>query len=129
MHVPMRSFRKPVTDQLRLMRGRLVHDDMDFKSCRHICFDGVEEFAELLSAMTGKATPDHLIDCDVKGGEERGCAVAHIIVGAPLHLARTHRQKRLGTIERLDLALLVNAKDDRALRRIEVEPDDIAPSR
>jgi hypothetical protein len=34
-----------------------------------------------------------------------------------------HRQKRLGAIEGLGLALLVNAKDDRALRWIEIEPD------
>ena len=31
-----------------------------------------------------------------------------VVVGPPLHLARPHRQERLGPIERLDLALLVH---------------------
>jgi hypothetical protein len=47
-------------------------------------------------------------------------------VGAPLDLAGAHWQHRLGAIERLDLALLVDADDDRFLRRVDVEADDVA---
>ena len=49
-----------------------------------------------------------------------------VVVGAPLGLAGPHRQQRLGAVQRLDLALLVDAQHHRAIRRIEIEPDDVA---
>ncbi len=51
--------------------------------------------------------------------------MTHIVMGMPLHLPRTHGQKRLCAVERLDLALLVDTQYDRSLGRIEVKPDDI----
>ena len=53
-------------------------------------------------------------------------SVARIVVGAPLDLARAHGQQRLGSIQRLDLALFVDAKNQRALRRRQVKADDVA---
>jgi hypothetical protein len=47
-------------------------------------------------------------------------------VGAPLGLPEAHRQERLGAVEGLHLALLVDAEDDRALGQREVEPHDVA---
>ena len=43
-------------------------------------------------------------------------SVALVIVGMTLDLSRLHRQQRLGTVQRLNLALLVHAQDhaDRA---------------
>ena len=38
---------------------------------------------------------------------------------------RSHRQERLGSIERLYLALLIDAQHDRAFRRRELEADDV----
>lgn len=40
--------------------------------------------------------------------------------------ARHHRQYRRRAVQRLDLGLLVHAQDQRLLRRVEVEPDDVA---
>jgi hypothetical protein len=47
-------------------------------------------------------------------------------VDAPFDLAGAHRQQRLGAIERLGLALLVDAEHHGALGRSHVEPDDVA---
>jgi hypothetical protein len=47
-------------------------------------------------------------------------------VGGALGHTRKHRQDRRGAIQRLDLAFLINAKHNRALGRIEVEPNDVA---
>ena len=44
----------------------------------------------------------------------------------PLHLARPHRQQRLGPIQGLDLTLLVHTQHQSAVRRIQIQPDDIA---
>jgi hypothetical protein len=47
--------------------------------------------------------------------------VALVIVRTPLDLARAHGQQRLGAVERLDLAFLVDAQHHSALRRIEAQ--------
>ena len=52
--------------------------------------------------------------------------MALVVVGAPLDLARAHRQQRLRAVQRLDLRLLVHAQHQRALGRAHVEADDVA---
>ena len=52
--------------------------------------------------------------------------MALVVMGAPLGHARQHRFDRLGAVERLDLALLVDTEHQRALRRRQIEPNDIA---
>ena len=52
--------------------------------------------------------------------------MALVIVRAPLGDARQHRQDRLCTVERLDLALLVDAEHQRAVRRREIQAYDVA---
>src|ERR1700731_362206 len=98
---------------------------MNIQVLWHGLFDGVEEFSELRSAMARKAASDHFSGGDIEGRKKRGRAVTHIVMGMPLHLPRTHGQKRLCAVERLDLALLVDTQYDRSLGRIEVKPDDI----
>ena len=44
----------------------------------------------------------------VEGGEQRGRAVALVVVGHGPGPPLLHRQARLGAVERLDLALLVD---------------------
>ena len=48
-----------------------------------------------------------------------------VVVGAALGLAGPHRQQRLGAVQRLDLALFVDAEHHGAIRRVEIEPDDV----
>jgi len=47
-------------------------------------------------------------------------------VGAPLGHAGHHRQHRGGPVQRLDLGLLIHTQHQRGVRRIQVEPDDVA---
>src|SRR5258708_5454273 len=63
---------------------------------------------------------------DVERREQGRHAMARIVVTAPLDLTRAHRQHRLAAVERLDMALLVDAQDQRMLRRRHVEPDNVA---
>ncbi len=49
-----------------------------------------------------------------------------VVVAAALGLAGAHRQQRLGSVERLDLALLVDTQHEGAVGRRHVEPDDVA---
>jgi hypothetical protein len=61
----------------------------------------------------------------VHRGEQGRGPVANIVVGHGAGPALLHRQARLGTVERLDLRLLVDREHNGMGRRIEVEPDDV----
>jgi hypothetical protein len=58
--------------------------------------------------MAGIATPDDLAGGDVESGEQAEGSVARVVVGAPLDLSRAHGRQRLGPVQRLDLAPLVD---------------------
>ncbi len=57
--------------------------------------------------------------------EQRGRAVALVIMGHGGRAALLEREARLGSVERLNLRLLINTKHDRPVWRIEVKPDDL----
>jgi hypothetical protein len=67
---------------------------------------------------------DHPASDNVERGEQGHGAVAEVIMRHPFGIAQAHRQYRLGTLQRLDLALLVDTQDQRFVRRIEVKPND-----
>ena len=64
----------------------VVHDDVDVEITRDVRLDEVEEFAELSGPMARETFADDLSRGDVEGREERGRAVALVVVAAPLRL-------------------------------------------
>src|SRR5262245_41259526 len=52
--------------------------------------------------------------------------MSFIVVGSPLDLPGPHRQKWLGAIKCLNLALFIDTQDQRKVRWVEIEPNDIA---
>src|ERR1700674_3115681 len=72
------------------------------------------------------AATGHSSRGDVEGGERRRGAVPDVIVGPSFDLTGPQREERLGAVERLDLAPLVDTKHQRLLRRVQVEPDDVS---
>jgi len=69
---------------------------------------------------------DHAAALGVERREERRGPVAHVVVSPPLHLARAPGQPRLTAVQRLDLRLLVHAQHQRLIRRVQIQPDDVA---
>ena len=108
------------------MGGVIVEDHVDDLSRRDLGLDGVEEADELLMAMALHVAADHRAVENVEGGEQRRRAVALVVVGHRAGAALFQRQPRLGAVERLDLALLVDRQHDGVRGRIDVEPDDVA---
>jgi hypothetical protein len=106
--------------------GIVVEDDVDHLAGRHIGVDGIEEADELLMAVALHAAADDLAIEYVERGEQRGGAVALVIVGHSAGAAFLHRQAGLGAVECLDLALLVDREHDGVGRRINVEADHVA---
>ena len=52
--------------------------------------------------------------------------MARIVMAAPLDLARSHRQQRLGAVKRLNLRLLVHAQDQGVHGWRQIEADNVA---
>ena len=96
--------RQPLA-HLWVLVGRIIVDDgMDHFSPGDLLLDRVEEADELLVAMVlHVAANDGAIE-DVEGCKQRGGAVTFVVVRHRPGAARLHRQPRLGTVERLDLA-------------------------
>ena len=78
-------------------------------------------------AMTLHALADHPTFEHVEGGKQGGDAMTLVIMGHSAGATLLHRQPRLGPVERLDLALLIDREHDRVRRRVDVKPDYIAP--
>ena len=91
-----------------LMRGVIVDDQMHFALGRGLAVDGVEKADELLMPVAAHALADDLAVEDVERGEQSGRAGPLIIMSRRAAAAALHRQPRLGAVERLDLALLID---------------------
>ncbi|MGF6851352.1 hypothetical protein OKW29_000238 [Paraburkholderia sp. CI3] len=108
------------------MRAVVVHHQMDVQLGWHVGLDGAQELQEFTAAMTPMQFSNDFARGDVQRREQCGRAVAHIVVRVSLRDARGQRQRRLGAVQRLDLALLVHAQHHGLERRVQIQPDDIA---
>ena len=109
----------------RLVGGVVVEHQMHIAPRGHSLVDLSQEAQELLGTMARHAFADDRARFHVQRGEQCGRAMALVIVGHGRGAALLERQARLGPVERLDLGLFIDAEHDRAIRRVEVEPDDI----
>jgi hypothetical protein len=99
----------------------IVEDNVNDLSGRNLGFDGIEEPDELLMPVALHAAANHLAFEHVEGSEQRGGAMALVVMGHGAQTALLHRQARLGAVKRLDLALLIEGQDDGVGRRIDIE--------
>src|SRR6266446_2062701 len=109
-----------------LMARGIVHDDVNVEIGGHMLFDGVEEAAEFLRPVARHAFADDGSGLYVEGGKERGRPVPLIVMGVPFDLPGSHREQRLGAIQRLDLRFLIDAEHQRVVWRVEIEADNVA---
>ena len=76
--------------------------------------------------MAAMKLANHRPGLDIKRREQVDGPVARVIRSAAPGLTGAHRQQWLTAIERLNLRLLINAQDQRLVRRIQLQTDDIA---
>ena len=117
---------QPALDRRRLVGGGVVEHEVDVEVGGDLAIERGQELLELDRAVAGVQRADDLAGGDVQRGVEARGAGALVVVGGALGRAGQHRQDRRGAIERLDLGLLIDAQHDRALGRVEIEPDDVA---
>ena len=85
-----RSFGQPAMNRSGFVHGIIVENQMDLKSSGHLGIDGVEELAKLDGSMPTMELTDDGTALSIQGGEQRGRAMALIIMGAPFDFARSH---------------------------------------
>src|SRR5713226_1629315 len=103
----------------------IVRDQMQIEFNRRFAVNFLKETDKLLMPMTRHTVTDNLTIEHAEGGKQRGRTVALIIVSHRPATALLHGQTRLGSIESLDLALLVNAQHQGFVWRIQVQTHDI----
>jgi len=95
-----------------LVRGVIVQDQMQLERGRRLRSDLLEEPDELLMSMARHTVADDRAVEHAQCREQGRRAVALIIVRHRATAAFLHREARLGAIQGLDLAFLVDAQDE-----------------
>ncbi len=123
MHI--RMARHPVV-VLRLVRVQVIEDDMELDVGGVVRNHLVHEIEKLAAAAAPVMPGFHLAGGDIERGKERRRPVSRILVivarhGPPIRQA----QVALGPFQCLDVGLFVNRQDDRVLRGMEIQADDV----
>src|SRR3954464_4786010 len=107
------------------VRAVIVEDHVNDLADWDLDLDGIQEPDELLMPVTLHAASNHLAVEHVERGEQRGGAVPLVIMGHRPAASRLDRQAWLGAVERLYLALFIDAEHHRVRRRVDIQPDDV----
>ena len=86
----------------------------------------IQEPPELLGSVAWGHVRDHLPRRHVQCGVEVGGAVADVVMGPPFGDPGHQREHRSGAVQGLDLGRLIDTQHDRGIRRVQIEPDNIA---
>src|ERR1700730_241373 len=78
--------------------------------------------------MPRLAGSDHRALQNVEGSKQSGRSVPLIIVRLSFWQAGSQRMNRLRAVQRLNLAFLIHAEDDRFARWVYIEPHNVAHS-
>ena len=103
----------------------VVHDKMQVEMGWCLDVNLLEEPDELLVSMPGHAVTDDFPIKHVQRCKQGSRAVAFVVMRHGPTAALLHRQTRRGSVEGLNLALLVNGETQELVRGIEVETDNI----
>ena len=114
----------------RLEGCLVVENQMVVARFLHGPVNATKKAQEPLAAVAWHAFPDDQARSDFQSGEERGDAMALVVVGHGRRASLPHQgQPGLGPVESLDLGFLVHAQHYRTVRRIEIKPDNLCDLR
>ncbi len=103
----------------------IVNNEMEINADRSAGIDKIEKPDKLLVPVPGHAIADHAAVEHVQGREQRGRAVALVIMRHGPAAALLDRQPWLCPVEGLDLAFLIHTQNQGFVGRIEVKTHDI----
>lgn len=103
---------------------------MDDRVLRVLGFDDavdpLQESEKFLVSVTPVTTTDYLAGFDVQSGEQGRRPMSSVVMRSSFRRCRPEWQQWLGTIQCLDLRLLINTQNDRTVRWIHVQANDVA---
>lgn len=126
VHVPARAACQPGLDLRMAVRGVVVDDAMNVQLSRHGLVDLAQERQEFLMAMTRLASGQYRAVEHIQGREQRGRAVAFVVVRDAFDVAQAHGQHRLRALQRLALTLLIHAQHQCVLGRAQIQAHHVA---
>jgi hypothetical protein len=121
---PARVLGEPFAHLGVFVGGVVVGDGVDRLSFWHLRLNGIESDKLLMAVALHVVADDGAVE-DIEGGKQGRGAVAFVVVRHRAGAACLHWQAWLGSIERLDLALLIDGEDNRVGRRIDIETDNV----
>lgn len=125
MHIESRVPGQPVLHRRVLMGGVVVGDQVQSLVLGRLAVDFARELQLLNVRVALLALTDDLAVQHVQRGEQRGRAVALIVVRHRLCSPLLQRQPRLRAVQRLHLALFVAAQHQGVLGRGHVQAHDV----
>ncbi len=115
---------EPVLDGFGLMSREVIEDDVNLFFGAPLDHGG-KKLAQLNRAVTFAASTDHLAGGYFQSGIKGASSMTHVFKAAPLGCPGAQGQKRLDSIQCLDGALFIHAKDGRLLRRLQIKANDL----
>ena len=125
MHMEARMFFEPGFDGRMFVRRVVVDDQVKVEPSWGLAVHMAQKFEELLMAMATKTFADDGAFQHVERGEKCRGAMAHVVVSHGAATSSFHGQARLSAIQGLNLRFLIHTEDQRFVRGIEIEADDI----
>lgn len=115
---------RPVLHFGRPMGGIVIANQVKLPIRRDGVVDQAEKLEPLTVPMTLLAQAKDFVD-RIQRGKQSGGAVAFLVVRHARDPSAFRRQAGLGTIQSLNLALLVDAQHQRVHQRVEFQTDDV----
>ncbi len=125
VHVEPRMPLQPCFDPGMFVRVVVIHDQVQVHGRRRLFVHKLEKLDPLLMAMTRHARSNQLTLRQFQRCKQRRGPIALVIMRHRTAPALLERKARLRAIQGLNLALLVAAQNERMVRRIEIQPDNI----
>jgi len=116
---------QPPRDRRMFVGTVVVDDGMDVEVGGRMGIELVQESPKFLMTMPRETRAQDGAFEDIERRKQRRGAVSLVVMRHRAGAAAFHRQPRLRALQRLNLAFLVHAEDQRLLRRIDIQPDDV----
>ncbi len=125
MQPHVRMLKQEGANGLGLMGREIVRDHVNRAPRRLTGHDVAKEFDKGGAGVARHCLPEHLARLRVQRGEERQRAMPVVLESVSLGAAGRERQHGIEAVQRLDGRLLVDVKDRRVFRRIDVQADHV----